>query len=56
MNSSLTICIFQGYGVVLFVGEEADDAAASVGSRYLANLHRQTADLFAFLAEKQDPG
>src|ERR1039458_681005 len=47
MNSSITVHIFQGQGVVLFVGEETDDPAAAERSRSLAQLHRHSADLLA---------
>src|SRR6202162_2018306 len=55
VNSSITVNIFQGQGVVFLVGEETDQSATSVRSRCLAYLHWQSADLHAFLTQKNLP-
>ena len=49
MKSSITVNIFQGQGVIFFMGEETDQSAASVRSGCLTYLHWQSADLHAFL-------
>src|SRR5580704_18255302 len=55
MNSFISVHIFQCQGVVLLVGEEADDSATTEGSRSLAQSHRQATDLLALRAQKNIP-
>src|ERR1017187_997668 len=52
VNSSISVHIFQGQGVVFFMGEETDDPAAAERSRSLAQLHRHSADLLALPTQK----
>jgi hypothetical protein len=52
VNSSITVHIFQGHNVVLFMGEETDDPAAAERSRSLAQLRRHSADLLALSTQK----
>src|SRR5690349_18290047 len=51
VEAPVCINILQSYGVVLLVGEQADDSAASVWRRGFCQHQRHTADLPILLAE-----
>src|SRR5713101_5908609 len=55
MNSLIRVHIFQSQGIVLLMGEEADNSATTEGSRRLAQCHWQAADLFALRTQKNIP-
>jgi len=55
VNSSISVHIFQGQGVVLLVGEETDDSATTKWSCSLAQCHWQAADLLALRTQKNIP-
>ena len=52
VNSSISIDIFHGQGVVFLMGKETDDSATSERSRSLPDLRRRSADLLALAAQK----
>ena len=55
VNSSISIYIFHGQGVVFLMGKETDDSATSERSRSLPDLHRRSADLLALAHPETQP-
>jgi hypothetical protein len=52
VNASIVGNIFQSKGVVLLVGEKANDSASAERDCSLTQSHRKTANLLTFVAKK----